>query len=146
MRDIYEQHSDRLEDYVRSFDTADEQIGALVAIDGAVVGFDLFDSAETLRKLFPKLLRSYGLDALERATAARREAVAPEPPSLAAAEGFLRAAAEAEEKEFAALGEGQDVRLTAAGLTGAALASGDHLVHLCAFAVEDANARDNATG
>jgi hypothetical protein len=65
--DIYEQESTRLEDYVHSFSVLEGQAGAVFAIDGRVVGLELFDSAETLRKLFPKLLRSYGLDALDRA-------------------------------------------------------------------------------
>lgn len=39
----------------------------MFAIGGKVSGFELFDSPDTLRKLWPKLLRSYGLDALDRA-------------------------------------------------------------------------------
>jgi len=137
MSDIYEQQSVRLEDYVRSFSTSGEQVGALFAINGKIVGFDLFDSAGTLRKLFPKLLRSYGLDALDRVISAPFTAEATQPPSQADAEGFLNTAAEAEGEEFHGVGEGRDVRLTSAGLTGAALASDGRIVHLSAFVLAD---------
>ena len=40
----------------------------------------------------------------------------------------------AEAMEFPAIGQGQDLRLTGAALTGAALAADDRVVHLSAFA------------
>jgi hypothetical protein len=61
------------EEYVRAFDCAPLQAGLVFAIDGRAVGLDLFDYPHTLRRLFPKLLRSYALDALETATTALRE-------------------------------------------------------------------------
>jgi hypothetical protein len=66
MSHIYEREEARLEDYVKSFSPQAGQSGALFAIGGRIVGMDLFDSADTLKKLFAKLLRSYGLDALDR--------------------------------------------------------------------------------
>ena len=61
------QEGARLEDYVKSFSVSERQSGALFAIEGRLVGLELFDSSETLKKLFAKLIRSYGLDALDRA-------------------------------------------------------------------------------
>jgi hypothetical protein len=43
----------------------DGQVGALFAIGDRIVGFDLFDSADTCRKLLPKLVRSYAIDAID---------------------------------------------------------------------------------
>lgn len=68
MSDIYEQQTRLLEDYVRSFTPGEGQTGVMFAINGGVAGFDLFDCAETLRKLFPKLMRSYALDAMGSST------------------------------------------------------------------------------
>jgi len=135
MSDIYEQQSERLEDYVRSFAPAGDQVGAVFAIEGKVVGLELFDSPETLRKLFPKLLRSYGLDALDRMRSKTAETQAPGTPTEAMAAAFLRKVMEAREEEFPALGEGEDLRLTGPELTGAALAVDGRVVHLSAFAV-----------
>ncbi len=133
MSDIYEQQSVRLEDYVRSFTPAGDQVGAVFAIEGKVVGLELFDSPETLRKLFPKLLRSYGLDALDRARSGAATAGARRTPSRARAAAFLRRVSRANEEQFPALGEGQDLRLTGPSLTGGALAVDGRVVHLSAF-------------
>jgi len=135
MSDIYEQQSVSLEDYVHSFAPAEIQVGAVFAIEGKVVGLELFDSPETLRKLFPKLLRSYGLDALDRARSDSAATRAHPVPTKAKAAAFLRKVTNAKDEEFPALGEGQDLRLTGPGLTGAALAVDGRVVHLSAFSL-----------
>jgi len=132
MSDIYEQEESRLRDYVNAFSVRDQQCGALFAIGGRVVGLELFDSSDTLRKLFAKLLRSYGLDALDRAGS---KPSGEEPPCTAdKAREFLDKVAEAEPEEFPAVGEGVDIRISGGKLTGAALAAGDRVIHLSAFA------------
>ncbi|PYV01707.1 MAG: hypothetical protein DMG10_16895, partial [Acidobacteria bacterium] len=65
MSAIYEAHQTNLEDFVRAFFATENQAGALFAINEVITGLDLFDCSETLRKLFPKLVRSYALDALD---------------------------------------------------------------------------------
>jgi hypothetical protein len=135
MSDIYEQRSGRLEKYLSSFSTVEGQVGAMFAIDGKIIGFDLFDCPDTLGKLFPKLLRSYGLDALDRAISAPKAAERASPPGQLEAEAFLEAAAKTQGEEFPAVGEGRDLRLKTPGLAGAALESNERIVHLCAFAV-----------
>jgi len=132
MSDIYEQQSGRLEEYVGSFAPAAGQVGAVFVINGRIVGLDLFDFPETFKKLLPKLLRSYGLDALDRAGSASVEA---QPlPSDVEVDKFLKEVMAAEAEEFPAIGQGQDLRLTGSALTGAALAADDRVVHLSAFA------------
>lgn len=136
MSDIYEQQSACLEDYVRSFKPAGDQVGAVFAIEGEVVGLELFDSPETLRKLFPKLLRSYGLDALDRARPDAAKKRARSIATRAKAAAFLRKVTRAKEEEFPALGEGKDLRLSGPRLTGAALAVDGRVVHLSAFSAK----------
>ena len=131
MSDIYEQQSGRLEEYVRSFTPAAGQVGAVFIINGRIVGLDLFDFPETFQKLLPKLLRSYGLDALDRAKSAPEEAQ-PQPSEMEV-DKFLKEVMAAEAVEFPAIGQGQDLRLTGPALTGAALAADDRVVHLSAF-------------
>ncbi|MBP1623778.1 MAG: hypothetical protein H6Q07_1798 [Acidobacteria bacterium] len=132
MNDIYDKESERLQDYTASFSTLEGQSGAVFAIDGQIVGLDLFDSAETLKKLFPKLLNSYGLDALDRARSKRSKAEKQCMP--ADVEGFLKSVREAKMEEFPAVGEGVDIRFSGRDITGAALAVDDRIVHLSAFA------------
>lgn len=135
MSDIFDQESVRLEDYVRPFPVTEGQLGAVFAVGERVTGFDLFDSSNTFRKLFPKLLRSYGLDALERA---RREGSDTKLRcSSSKAHAFLERVGKAKAEEFPAVGEGTDIRLSGRYLNGAALVANDHVVHLSAFAMGD---------
>jgi hypothetical protein len=134
MSDIFEQHAARLEEYVRSFSPAEGQVGMMFAIGQRIIGFDLFDSAGTLRKLFPKLIRSYALDALDASLAKETEAKVP---SAEGAAGFLDRVSRASMETFPAVGEGEDVRISAQDLTGAALANKENVVHLCAFHLDE---------
>ncbi len=135
MSDIFEQESVRLEDYVRPFPVMEGQVGAVFAVGERVTGFDLFDSSDTFRKLFPKLLRSYGLDALERAR--REDSGTKVRCSSSKAHAFLERVGKARAEKFPAVGEGTDIRLSGRNLNGAALAANDHVVHLSAFSMGD---------
>ena len=132
MSDIYAQEGERIKDYLNSFSVLEGQCGAVFAIDGKVIGLDLFDSADTLKKLFPKLLRSYALDALDKALSTTADAQAPS-ASAEAALSFLERIGGMEASESRAIGEGQDIRLSGSGLTGAALVAGERIVHLSTF-------------
>ena len=127
MSDIYERYTKRIDDYVGGFATIDRQVGGVFTINGDIIGFDLFDSSGTLKKLLPKLVRSYALDAIEMDT---KKASAP---SREPVEELLSAITEAEAKTFPAVGEGVDVRLTGPNLTGAGLVVNGRVVHLSAF-------------
>jgi ARG/rhodanese/phosphatase superfamily protein len=127
MSAMYERHGGSLEDYVQALPAVEGQVGALFAINGEVIGLDLFDCPATLEKLLPKLVRSYGLDALD----AREEGLPAASP--AAAEELLKAAGAAGTETFAAIGLGEDVRFTGDGLTGGALILNERVVHLSVF-------------
>lgn len=131
MSDIYAHEGDRLEDYVRFYSVLEGQCGAAFAIGRRVVGFELFDAEETLRKLFPKLLRSYGLDALDHARSEpSKKDMQCTPVEV---DTFLKSISDAKAEEFPAVGEGLDVRLSGHNIIGAALVADDHIIHLSAF-------------
>ena len=71
------------------------------------------DHPNTLRTVFPKLLRSYALDALE----------APNTPPATDSQmtDFLSRIGKADCRVRPAVGIGEDVRLTGKGISGAAL-------------------------
>ena len=125
---IYEAHRHRLEDYQQAFTAVDNQTGALFAINGRAVGLDLFDSLKPLRGLFPGIVQSYALDAIDNFD---REAAKPAP--IKVAQALLQACAAAEVSSFPAVGKGCDLRLRGAGITGGALAVEERVIHLCAF-------------
>jgi hypothetical protein len=150
---MYSAHEDRLEEFVVAcalespspdasagdygeFTAAENQTGAAFAINGKVLGVELFDSAETLHKLLPKLVRSYALDAIDA------EGEATHSPAVAEVEAFLKSLGQATATTATGVGLGQDVRLTEESLTGGALLDGDRLIHLSAFAVSNNEVQD----
>lgn len=67
--EVYEQQGDRLEEYLRNFSPADEQLGfvAAIGINGKRKFIaDIFDSHEAMGEMFEDLLRSYALEALTK--------------------------------------------------------------------------------
>jgi hypothetical protein len=136
---MYQRHEHTIEDYVRACPPVDGQAGALFVIGGGLAGLDLFDSPVTLRKLLPKLVRSYALDAIDAGAGVPKDGPArtrrPAAGLRQAAELFLRLVAEADAKSMRAVGLGTDVRLVAAAIAGAALVHDGRVVHLSAFAV-----------
>lgn len=127
MQDLYDHESRDLAAYLDAFTARPGQRGAVFAIDGRVVGAELFDSPATFARYFRKLLSSYAMDALDvdEAQAAR--------PAEAAAQSFLGEMRAARAREFPAVGEGRDLRLSGERLAGGALVVGERVVHLAAF-------------
>jgi len=129
MSAIFERHAAPIEAYAGAIAAVDGQVGAVFAIDGQVTGLDLFDASETLRKILPKLVRSYAADAIEGGGRHARK------PPVRKAEAFLQAVSSAGARAFPAVGAGIDLRFESDAVTGGALAVDDRFVHLAAFAV-----------
>ena len=127
MADIYDRYELTLSDYEQAFQPLESQVGALFAINGRIVGLDLFDYAQTFRRFFPKLVRSNALDAITF--------FQPEFTPLTAdgAQQFIERVAHADSQVFPAVGEGEDLRFRTAGVVGSALLARERVVHLCAF-------------
>jgi hypothetical protein len=70
-------------------------VGVVAAINGKVVGADVFGDPGLFRKLWPKLLRSYAADAAEQASAARKSVPAV---TAASAKAFLTEASDAKSR------------------------------------------------
>jgi hypothetical protein len=131
MEALFVDHASFIDQCVAALGPVDGQTGALFAVDGRVLGFDLFESAAVLRKLLAKLVRAAAVDAVD--TDATPSVVSPhgsEGPSE-----FLTAVAATSSQFSPALGLGEDVRLSGAGVTGAGLISSGHLLHFGAFAI-----------
>lgn len=134
MADIFERHSSSVEDHVRRFESVPGQVGAIMAIGGRVVGVDVLDQPRTFAMLFPKILRGYGLDAIESRRTAGGEPVV----TTAHASDFLSrvADASASAERFPSVGLGETLRLRSNGVTGAALIANGRIVHMSAFTQE----------
>ena len=126
---MYDANRASLEDYLGGFTAQEHQVGALFAINGEAVGFDLFDAVSTMEKQLPKLVQSFALDAIDESRQQQKE------PGQEAAKSLLQAAGEADIERFPAVGEGDDLRIQGQGITGGGLLHNDRLVHLCVFRI-----------
>jgi hypothetical protein len=127
---MYEQRRDALERIISSIAPVPQQVGAVFAIRGAIAGFDAFDSPATWARTMPKLLRSYGLDALDTAIGGDGFAT-PDP------QRFMKAVSRAKCTVYPAVGAGQDLRFEGDGIVGAALETSNGVVHAVAFPASD---------
>lgn len=127
---MYEAHQAHIDGFLAAFPVLEHQAGAIFAINGRLTGLDLFDNPQTWRLLCRKLLQSYALDAIDA------EAANNPPPEPGAIVGFLDSIEEARVERFPGVGQGDDLRLSGATLTGGALEFDGRVIHLCAFAIE----------
>jgi hypothetical protein len=65
---VFRDYDDKLDQVVRSVSSPEGCNGVVFAIYRKILGVDLFDKPATLSKLWPKLIKSYALDALEDET------------------------------------------------------------------------------
>jgi hypothetical protein len=136
---IYSRHASSLEEFIRAFQYQELQSGAAFAISGSIVGLDLFDHPDTMQRFFPKLLRSFALDALDTPTSDTAAV------SVDALPTFLAAFADAQCFSDNAIGLGKDLRFISPTISGAALYANDRYLHLCAFANSSTSSSGDAS-
>lgn len=125
MHDIYRQRNEDITTYQQAFPYVPGAIGAILAMNGQVAGADLFDQPRTAETLWPRLVRSYALDALDGRSGA--------PSTRDQARALLARARTARAEVYPSLALGEDVRLEGDGVVGGALVY-DHLpIHLNLF-------------
>ena len=128
MSAVFDKVGASLDEFVAAFPPVEHQVGAVFLINGQPAGLELFDAASTWRKLAPKLVKSYAVDALDRAG----QVSTPMANSDLLTQ-FAGAVASSPTAAFPAAGEGEDVRLTGAVVAGAALVARGRAVHVSAF-------------
>jgi hypothetical protein len=126
MAALFESRRDDFRNYLDAIPMFDGQNGAAYAIGESLLGIDLFDSDATFRKLAPRLLASYALDAMEVECPG-----APRDSRVVSA--FIQSVCAAEPQPSTTVGIGEMVRLSAGDLVGAALQVDGCCVHLAAF-------------
>ena len=129
-----------LDEFVAAFTPVERQVGAVFFVNGRAAGLELFDASRTWRTLAPKLIRSYALDALDQEDGPVQSDSAADATTLI--EGLMSSQASV----FPAVGEGADVRFDGAAALGAALVTSDRAIHVSAFPVESAGARNRNKG
>jgi len=124
--DIFASRGAALEALKAAFPLVPGQSGAVLALGGRVVCLDYLSAPRAFRRLYPKLLSGYLLDALERLdgrTTAQQEL-----------EEFVARVADAPRRVGPSAALGEDVRVASDGVVGSGLAFEGELLQLCAFA------------
>jgi len=140
---LYDTHRGSLDAFRSAFSSTEADSGAVFAINGEVVGMDLFDCPATFSKLMPKIVESYALDALDALDSRQQEAGPEDGKSTEQVEAFMDSVAKAPFMSLKAIGEGEDLRLRGNNLSGGALYANGRIIHLCAFQLRNPNGRNN---
>ena len=127
MSAIYERHEATLDDYVEKLSLDRDQIGAIFVTGPRQFGMDLFDRHETFAAFFPKLVRSYAIDAMERPPARDRAAKRKH------ARAFVDRLREGTFDVHPAVALGHDVGVVARGAIAGALVHQETALHMTAF-------------
>lgn len=125
---------DMFEDYNKSLNQALQDLsapagchGAAFATNGKLLGLDLFDKQATFVKLWPKLVKSYAIDAVEKRSDEQKSL---QPDCVLE---WTKSARSAKREWFDSPGLGHDVRIEDDMLTGGALVVEQRLIHLQLF-------------
>ena len=132
MDDLYKKREEALAGYARAFAYVVGAVGMIVALDGGIAGAEIFDQSRTAAALWPKLVRSYALDAPDGSGGALVE--------HGGAVGFLARTQGARCEVYPSLALGEDVRLEGDGVIGAALVYRSVPVHIGLFRTRDGSA------
>ncbi|MCX6569696.1 MAG: hypothetical protein NT147_11725, partial [Candidatus Aminicenantes bacterium] len=152
MLDAYEAKGADLDGYLKAFKAADGTKGILVFIDGKPAGMDFISRDKAFATLFPKIVKSYAMEAIllaERRKAGRGKGEAGKDrakPGPDEAREFLKRAAACEEKKYESVGLGWSYRFSAPGVVGSALTFDEKVVHMAFFSVDEAEATGNMAG
>ena len=152
MRAMYEmpERSASMDEAVAQLPRPKGALGFVALVAGKPVGGEIFTDDALAEAYWPRLTRSYAMDALdnlrsaavEAQTSAREEEGAQGPDAAESEADFLAGARDAEVQAYVSPGLGSDVRLAGAKLAGAGLVHEGALVHLSLFATEEAEAAE----
>ncbi|MEO0077789.1 MAG: DUF6569 family protein [candidate division WOR-3 bacterium] len=105
--------------------TCPDAQGVLVAVGSKVICVDVFGSKGLFRKMWPKLLRSYVVDAISQTGSGRL--------TIEQARQFIRGLTQAKTTTEPSVGAGQLLRVNTPGASGSALVFRSAVVHLDLF-------------
>jgi hypothetical protein len=133
--DVFDSTEFRLGQFARVFHALPRQVGGVFIINEEPVGLEVFDAPETFSAMFPQLVRSYALDALNAGRGTQR------PLGMRCVEAFIaQVVVAAAEKQLGTAAthranapHADEVRLQSRRITGGALLARDRVVHLAAF-------------
>lgn len=140
MKDIFYAKMEDLDKFLETFKCEPHQKGLLVTINGEVVGFDAISLDSAYKKLHPKLVKSYAMDAI------LQEKKKSMLPSLEKAKTFIKEAIAAHGKRYKSIGYGWDYRFEGENIVGSALIYNRNVIHTAFFRIEKSDEIGTITG
>jgi len=139
MKDVVEKKRTQLRDYLQAFSWGDDQKGLLVIINDRVVGFDFISLPEVMKKLYPKLIESYAIEAYFSARPSHRSSKKKlrftQKSSRQKAAEFLERIKTVPSRRFPSPGHGWDYRFLGDDLAGSALLWRQNIIHTAFFQI-----------
>jgi hypothetical protein len=132
MRDIHEARKEDLDDWLELFPLTADQKGLLVMVNGKAVGFDMVSSIDAFRVIYPKLVRSYLMDAILEKPGKGKAT------SHENAKSFMSKILTCTEKRYDSVGHGQDYRYEGKKIVGSALIHENTVIHMAFFGITEA--------
>jgi len=133
LNQVYRDKKEKLDEIVEKIQAPEGCCGAVFVSGNRILGLDVFDKQSTLRKMWPKLLRGYAVDALE-------DAASQADVSAARVQDWLSSLPRAKAERHKSPGLGDDVRLQADDTHGGALIVENSPVHVEVFCDDPAKA------
>jgi len=133
MRDVHAARKEDLDDWLEHYPLAAEQKGLLVMVNGKVVGLDMVSDTGAFRVIYPKLIRSYLMDAILEKPGKGKAA-----SSLEKANSFMSKILTCTEKRYDSVGHGQDYRYEGKKIVGSALIHKNTVIHMAFFGITEA--------
>jgi len=131
MKDVYEGKKEDLEEYMKAFQCLPHQKGIMVLVNGEIAGLDILSRESAFQMLFPKLVKSYTLDAILEKEKKKESSQKP----LEEAKSFLEAIKDCEEKKYPSSGQGWDYRFEGKDKVGSALVYDNTIIHMAFFKI-----------
>ena len=129
MKDVFEGKKDDLNEYIQAFPYLVHQKGILVLVNGEIAGLDILSRESAFQMIFPKLVKSYALDAILEKEKKKESSQKP----LEEAKSFLEAIKDCEEKKYPSAGQGLDYRFEGKDQVGSVLVYSDKVIHMAFF-------------
>jgi len=129
MKDVYEQKQTNLEECLKVFQCLPGQKGIFVFIDGEIAGGDILSRAAALAMVFPKLVKSYAMDALIK----EQDKIILSQNPIEEARRFLEEIKNCRQEKYPSPGMGDDYRFEGQDKVGSALVVEQQVIHLAFF-------------
>lgn len=131
MKDAFKQKEANLVEYLKAFHCLPHQKGIFVFIDGEIAGWDILSRESAFAIIFPKLVKSYAMDALMKE---RKGMVACQKPEEEANK-FLAEIRDCKQDKYPSTGQGFDYRFEGIDKVGSALVVQEEVIHTAFFKV-----------